>query len=214
MTKEYPTLESRLKFTKEEIYSKGFCSFDGETAMQHYNAFYYLWDLIEDMRPNKLIEIGTAAGGLTRFLKCISDELNLNAKVISYDVNDNPARNKLLDIGVDYRQEDCFDKKNEHNLYRLAHDISSEGKALVLCDGGHKITEFNKLANFLKTGDVIMAHDYSLSREVFKSEIHGKIWNWCEVTYEDIKDTVEKNHLKPHLSEKFSQAVWACFIKE
>ncbi len=208
------TLESRLKFDREAIFSKGFCSFDGETAMQHYNAFYYLWDLIEDMRPNKIIEIGTAAGGLTRFLKCIAEELNLNAQVISYDVNDNPSREKLLDIGVDYRQEDCFDKKNVNNLNKLAQEISTEGRTLVLCDGGHKITEFNMLSDFLKKEDVIMAHDYSSSKDFFQSEIHGKIWNWCEITYENIKDSVERNNLKPHFADKFSKAVWACFIKE
>lgn len=210
---KYSELEKKLRYNKEKIYETGMCAFDGFTAMQHYNAFYYIWDLIEDIKPSTIIEIGTAAGGLTRFLKFACNELNVNSRVISYDRSVNPF-NKMItpDLGIDLRIKDCF-HGDENNLNELISDIQSEGRCIVLCDGGNKVKEFNILSDYLKTGDIIMSHDYAYDSQDFTDNIKGKIWNWCESKFENLKDSVERNHLLSYRQDLFSKAVWACFIK-
>ena len=206
-------LSANLRFNKETNHEKGFCSFAGETAMQNYNAFSVIWDLLESSQPKTIIEIGTASGGFTRFLKLAADSLNLDAKVITYDVNSCPRRKALLNYGIEYRQEDCFGPGNESNMTRLKQDIQSPGTCVVFCDGGHKITEFNALSDFIKSGDYILAHDYSPSRETFEHDMKGKRWNWCEITYSSIEESVKRNNLSPYNSTEINNAAWACFVK-
>ena len=54
-----------------------------------------------------------------------------------------------------------------------------------------------------------MAHDYSFSKEVYLNEIKDKIWNWCEITEDDIKDASQQNSLVP-----FNQNILEEFTKE
>ena len=91
--------------------------------------------------------------------------------------------------------------------------IQSDGITIVLCDGGWKIGEFNLLSDYIKSGDFILAHDFSNSREIYENEIKNKIWNWCEITEDDIKDAVNKHNLKSYNQGLFSQAVWVCKYK-
>lgn len=210
---KYNSFESKLRYNKDKIHETGMCAFDGFTAMQHYNAFYYFWDFIEEYSPSRIIEIGTAAGGLTRFLQFASNELNTQTKIISYDKTINPW-NKLItpETGIDLRVRDCF-HGDENNLNEIKQDIQSEGLTLVLCDGGNKFKEFNMLSAFLKSGDVIMSHDYAHDRETFDKNIKGKVWNWCECTYANISKSIEDNNLTPFLYDRFSKAVWGSFRK-
>lgn len=206
-------LSNKLKFDQENNHKKGFCSFDGYMAMQNYKAFSATWDLIEKTKPKTMIEIGTAASGFCRFLKIASDDLGINSKVITYDVNHIEHRKTLIDVNIEYREEQCFTKETESNLLKLKADIQSQGTTIVFCDGGHKITEFNILSEFLKSGDIILAHDYSYSKEIFESKIKNKIWNFCEVTYDRIQEAVEKNNLEPFEAESMNNVAWASFIK-
>ena len=64
-----------------------------------------------------------------------------------------------------------------------------------------------------KKGDVIMAHDYSESVEFFNENINEKIWNWMEITYDDIKESVVENNLVKYEKINFDHAVWCCFQK-
>lgn len=212
MSKE-KILSSNLQFDKELNHEKGFCSFSGQTAMQNYKAFSVIWDLLELASPKTIIEIGTAAGGFSRFLKLASDDLKLNAKVITYDVNHAPQRKALLDLGIEYREEDCFGADSSNNLSRLKRDIQSDGTCIVFCDGGHKITEFNMLSDFIKNGDFILAHDYSYSKDHFEKNMKGKNWNFCEITYSSIEESVLRNNLNPFNEKKLNDVAWACFTK-
>ena len=88
--------------------------------------------------------------------------------------------------------------------------IQSEGITLVLCDGDSKVNEFKQLSPLLKIGDVIMAHDYIFNRQIFESDFFEKIWNWCEVTDEDINQTCSEQNLKDFMMEDFEKIVWVC----
>ena len=92
-------------------------------------------------------------------------------------------------------------------------DISTSKRCAVLCDGGSKIHEFNVIAPHISSGDIIMAHDYAHSKEIYKTDIQGKLWNWNEITYADIAASVEAQNLEYYKRDVFSKAVWGCFIK-
>jgi len=92
--------------------------------------------------------------------------------------------------------------------------IGREGTTLVLCDGGSKVNEFIILSKYLKSGDIIMAHDYVDTKENFLENYRDKIWNWREIGEEDIKETCEKYNLKSFMKETFDKVVWVCKIKE
>jgi len=92
--------------------------------------------------------------------------------------------------------------------------IKREGTTLILCDGGSKINEFNLLSKYLKSGDIIMAHDYVDTNENFLKNYKNKIWNWREIGDEHIKNTCEKYNLKSYMKETFDKVVWVCKIKE
>jgi glycosyltransferase involved in cell wall biosynthesis len=69
------------------------------------------------------------------------------------------------------------------------------------------------LSNYLKVGDVIMAHDYSPNEEHFQKHINNQIWNWFEIQDSDIIDSCIKNSLISYMEEKFRNVVWVCKIK-
>ena len=170
--------------------------------------------LLSEIKPKRILEIGTGVGGFTLFLRDTLNEIGLNKTPI-----------KTFDI---YHRTDQF--KDEHNLenidfnlYNIFNDdyelekvdeiksfIQSEGITLVLCDGDSKVNEFKQLSPLLKIGDVIMAHDYIFNRQIFESDFFEKIWNWCEVTDEDINQTCSEQNLKDFMMEDFEKIVWVC----
>jgi len=213
-----PEITKKVKYNKETVHTRqgggGICGFDGIVCMQHPNAFYALYDLISEKKPKTIIEIGTAAGGLTRFLDFCTKELDLQTHLISYDVRKNHYHDDLIkDTNVDFRLYDVFSSENAHLFRDLVKDIQSTGLTLVLCDGGNKVNEFNMLSPHIKSGDIIMCHDYSHSLEYFESHINNKIWSFCESTYEGISSSVENHQLEPFREDIFSQCVWGSFIK-
>ena len=59
-----------------------------------------------------------------------------------------------------------------------------------------------------------MAHDYSISKEIFEENINGKIWNWLEIQYNDIETSINVNSLIEYTVINFKNAAWACFLKK
>ena len=204
---------SKVKYDPEKIHKTGFCGFEGITCMQRPDAFLSLFDLIEEKKFKTIIEIGTAAGGLTTFLIFAIESLGLTCNFHTYEVNDRPYFEKLKDRGVDVNIKNVFDTKKEDYMNELVGRIKNPGPTLVLCDGGNKIKEFNTLSKFLKTGDIIMCHDYSKDRNFFENEVKNKIWNFCESTYKDIEASVLEYNLQPFKEDIFWKCVWSCFIK-
>ena len=204
--------ENITKFTNLEL-NDSLSAFRGHAAQQSHNAYQVFYDFISEVKPNRILEIGTALGGFTEFLKIITDELNLSTKILSYDISERPWYNQMIEKGIDVRVENIFNEDWNGVKQEVVDFIQQEGVTIVLCDGGWKIGEFKVLSKIIKDGDYILAHDYSVSKEIYETEIKDKIWNWCEITEEDIKESVIENNLKSHKQDKFSQAVWVCKIK-
>lgn len=189
----------------------GYLVYKGLTAMQHDNFYSVFKKFLAEIKPKRIVEIGTAGGGLTLALFDIINELNLDCSIRTYDISHRCTYERLIDFGIDSRVENIF---TENYDLRLDNDVISfiqnPGTTLVLCDGGSKISEFNQLSDYLKLGDYIMAHDYSESLDYFDTNIKEKIWNWCEITEENIEDVSKRNGLERVMSEEFQSIVWVC----
>ncbi len=156
---------------------------------------------------DNIIEIGTYNGGLTSWLY---DNKNPKAMVVSYDIDGTINHTNRTDI--DFRVEDCFEEKAFNDIISY---IQRPGKTLVVCDGGDKPKEFNTFSEYLKSGDIIIAHDYSKNSEYWR--FVTDYWQWpyaADTTYDSIKEAVIKNGLEPYRDDEFNFYLWTSYIKK
>lgn len=192
----------------------GLSMIDGHAAQQHHNAYSVFYNLLSTTRPSTILEIGTALGGFTAFLAIACKELEINTTIRTYDIYEKPWYSGLTQRGVDVRIQNIFFSENGSVAEDVIGFINNPGMCLVLCDGGHKITEFNILSKYIKSGDIIMAHDYAPNKDYFNMYTKGRIWNWHEIEEEDISQAISQNGLRPYKYEEMLNVAWACYIKD
>ena len=105
----------------------------------------------------------------------------------------------MIEKGIDVRVENIFNEDWSGVKQEVVDFVQQEGLTLVLCDGGWKIGEFKIFSKLIKNGDYILAHDYSVSKEIYELEIKDKVWNWCEITESDIEQSVVENKMVERL---------------
>jgi cephalosporin hydroxylase len=187
------------------------------TSQQNVDMFESFKKLLQDYKPKNVLEIGTAGGGTIQFIRDYLDEIGLeDSKIRSFDVREQKWYEDMRNTNIEIIIDNIFtySYKEIEKPEFVGNYIKSEGPTLVLCDGGSKINEFKLLSQYLKVGDVIMAHDYVDTEKNFLENYKDKIWNWREIGDEHIQETCETYNLKPFLQEHFSKAVWVCKIKQ
>ena len=193
----------------------GYCTYkDKYTAQQHPNAWKTFEDFLLKEKFDLIIEIGTARGGFTEFLYDFEKENGLGYSLVSFDIND-PVNSHigLMRKGIAIYHINIFDHENKKiDMDKAWPLLSTPGRKLILCDGGNKISEFNILANYLNTDDVIMAHDYAPNWYVFEESYKNQIWNWCEIEDKDIEEISNINSLAPYNYDAFACVAWVCKI--
>lgn len=159
---------------------------------------------------DRIIEIGTHAGGFTLFLH---DNMKEGCDLVSYDIN--PSFNKVpKEYDIDFRIGDCL---RDEKITEIKNLISDETKrVLLLCDGGNKNNEFNAFSQFLKIGDVIMCHDYAETIEEFNK--FKELAGWMstpESSLDAISASINKYNLLRYCHyDDFKSVFWGSFIKE
>jgi cephalosporin hydroxylase len=180
------------------------------TSQVDYIKEYFENFLVQE-KFDLIIEIGTALAGLTYILDDIRKENKLNCIIETFDIAEHSfVKNYLLERNINYNIIDEFTDEFKSIIINF---INSYKKVLLLCDGGNKIDEFNKYSKYIKPGDFIMAHDYSKNKQFFEEHINNKVWNWCEITYNDISNSVESYNLINYEKINFQDVVWGCFYK-
>ena len=193
-------------------------SYKGLGTEQNPNIIYPFNELIASVKPSRIIEIGTFAGGLTLILRTILDNNNLeHSNITTYDVHDPTYLLPIIeDIpNVIAKTKNLFssnysDFNDEESKSEIVDLIKSSGTTLLLCDGGCKKCEFNLLSDYLKPNDIIMAHDYAPNQEYFENTMKGKIWNWLEISDSDIIDCCVRNGLESFMAQDFLNVAWLC----
>ena len=194
----------------------GATSYKGYTAQQHENVFGVFKAFLNEINPKRILEIGTAGGGFTLFLRDALDELGLrDTKIKSFDVHECSWYSKIRECNIEIIIENIFDRSYTvlEKPERIVPFIQQEGTTLVLCDGGSKINEFNLIAPLIKPGDFIMAHDYVDLWENYKANFVDKIWNWCEIEEKYIEKVSQEQKLVHYNKEAFDGVVWVCKTK-
>jgi cephalosporin hydroxylase len=167
--------------------------------------------LLEQENFDVIIEIGTSFGGLTYILSDIVQEKNLKNNIHTFDIGYRDyVEKELNDRNVIYH---ILDERDEVFKSTVVDLLTNHGKSLLLCDGGNKVEEFNRYSPFLKNEDIIMAHDYCHNYDTFINEMKDKHWNWLEISYSDIEESIKTLNLKEYSKTDFKFAAWACFQK-
>ena len=99
--------EEITRFTDLEA-NDSLSAFRGHTAQQNHGAFKVFYDFIKDVKPKRILEIGTSLGGFTTFLKIVCDDLNLDTNIRSYDINRQSWYDDIIKLGIDIRVENIF----------------------------------------------------------------------------------------------------------
>ena len=189
-------------------------TYDGWGAQQNPNAFEVFYNFLNEIKPLRILEIGTSLGGFTSFLNYATKRLNIPCNILSYDIHFKDWYNDMINEGIDVRVENVFNHHYTEVKQEVIDSIQQDGMTLILCDGGSKIHEFKILSNYMKNNDFIMAHDYSQNKETFKENVYMKIWNWHEIEDKDIQEACEKNNLISYNQEIFNTIAWVCKVKQ
>tara|TARA_R110002126_G_scaffold275812_2_gene421218 strand:+ start:752 stop:1342 length:591 start_codon:yes stop_codon:yes gene_type:complete len=186
------------------------------TLQQNTYVMGKLKEIIAGIKPIRIIEIGTARAGLTLLLSDILEELQLkDSKIKSFDITMRDHVKSISKDNLEFYLGNIFNFAEGVLLKpeEITNFISKEGINLILCDGGNKVVEFNALAKYLTTGDIIMAHDYAPNKEAFDKDYVDKIWNWVEITDKDIEQSVVEYNLVDYKPELIKPTAWVAKIK-
>jgi hypothetical protein len=175
----------------------------GIPTMQNKQFIPVFTELFERTNITRILEVGTADGGLIHAITDIKD-----VEVVTYDVRVPRHADKLATKNVNIVVKDIFTDLDFAKRY-----IQLKGETLVLCDGGNKPREFHVLSSYLKSGDIIMAHDYCRDPELWESGFKETVWPNAEITYGHIEPAVKKNNLTGFMTDEFQAAAWTCWKK-
>lgn len=183
-------------------------SYKDWTAQQHYNAFEVFYNLIRDVKPCRILEIGTALGGLTRFIDYSCEDNGIDCTILSYDIVEQPWYKDIITDKLQIVVKNIFSSDYSNVDTDIISFIQKPGLCIVLCDGGNKKEEFRILSGFLKPNDIIMAHDYAPNPSFFNKYINNQIWNWHEIQDSDIDDACRRYNLAPFMQDALTDIVW------
>jgi hypothetical protein len=194
---------------------RGWTTFFGLQMMQNRHAVLAVDRLLrllddEGRRPARIVELGTGCGGLSVLFQMYAAAGG--GAFVTYDraVHATEARRLFARLGVDARQRDFDAPFTTAEIARL---IQEPGVTLLVCDGPDKVAEVTRFAPYLKTGDLVMAHDYAESRDVFDRTQHGRTWNYCEITEADIAGVVAAHRLDAVCPDVLAPGAWMCKVK-
>lgn len=150
----------------------GFC----ERMQQHPDALGLLKPILQREKFDRIIEIGTGTGVFTAWLKQFTKML------ITVDITN--RRLESVDRIV-YLICDAFGRQFPTEFAKL---MDQEQKTLLICDDGNKPREAQFFGPQLRTGDMMLVHDYA-----------SENWPWPEFTDKDVPDGFKR--VNKHLDE-------------
>jgi len=179
----------------------------GQTFEQMPGALYAFDLLFAEFQPKRILEWGTGAGGFTIYLAVWAQLLQAELLTV-----DNKIREGVPDffarvhgLPVQFRQVDYYEDPWLAGLGWLI----PRAPSLFLLDGAvdkGKLLKFG--APFLKSGDVLMVHDY-----VPPDDDTAKL---SQVPQPDIKLVCQEHGYVPFMQKMFDayQSHWLCLRKQ
>ena len=162
----------------ESLYRKKRNVFLGRSNWHSMAEIYLMDRLLYKNKFNRIIELGTMAGGMTLIFGIHA--LKMGADVKTFDIRAEPKdvvwKNLMKALPITHHAVDVFGDE----AHELIKNYMREGRVLLYCDNGKKIDEFNTYSKYLKSGDIVMTHDRP-----------------GEIKLSDIEESVVKYNLKP-----------------
>jgi len=196
-----------------------FSAYKGLECQQQEHFLTVFEKFFKEVNPTTVVEIGTGSGGTSLALKDLLDSLGQHPAFITYETHPRNSLDLLRNAEIVLKSTNIFtddyQQLRPEHLEEIKSDIQRPGTTVLMCDGGNKINEVNLLADFLKPGDFIMAHDYGITKEYFDTDIRShNLWHWCEITFADVKAALDKNLCAPYMQDEFQKVVWLCQRKQ
>ena len=195
----------------------------GLYVLQNPNIINAFEKLFLKIKPKRVLEIGTEYGGLTLLLKDLLLKCDIkNFMVRTYDIKppnlliNHEDLSKYIEIKIEnmFNTEGSSFKLKENSLKDINNFLLKDSPNIIICDGGNKKMEFDVFSDLMKSGDIIMVHDYAENNDVFQNKIKDKTWNWFEIQESDIKESSERNNLDFFMKDEFEKLAWSCKIKK
>ena len=183
----------------------GYNIVDGYRLQQDIKCSEYFKNYLSIVNPERILELGTANGGLTNILRKLTDCPILTVEKNEDAIDSRTYSNAEVVIG------DFFN--TSFIASKLIPYISLPGRTLVLCDAFNKRRQYTTFVRYIKTNDVIAVHDYFPSLEYFKETIEGKRWNWCDITDKDMQGVNEEFGMDD-IGSEINHIFWASKIKK
>jgi cephalosporin hydroxylase len=200
--------EDKVTRKSNLIENDSLSAYNGWAAQQNDGVYEVMYNFIKEVKPKQILEIGTALGGFTKFIAHTCQVFEFDTKIISVDIHEKGWYDEIREMGVELNVENIFFNEYTSTSDKYINFIKQDGLTIVFCDGGDKVKEFNLLSDFIKVGDIIMAHDFAVDRNYFDQHIYKKVWNWLEITESDIKSACDRNNLVDYNTEIFHKVVW------
>lgn len=173
-------------------------TYKGQKALQIYGVHHAFSKLAHYKKFKTIIEIGADYGGLTNLLA--DHEISDMAEIYTFDINKQNFKKVAYRYNKIYFNHcDVFQYKGMIEEYINRHP----GHTLLLCDGGNKAKEWETFAPMMKSGDIIMAHDYAPTEKEHNENIESGRWNWWEFSDACVKEQGFKKPL-----DCFEEYVW------
>jgi hypothetical protein len=153
----------------------------GRTVMQSWEQVGLYLRAIDHYNIRLFVEIGYCIGGLQAFIVPLCGYWpGFRYLGVEYDERFLQIQRqvRLKHPNAAYFEGDCWGDKWAETL-RAALDGIGEGRALLLCDGGNKPKELAYFKDFMRPGDMMMAHDYL--GEVMDADLECLAANWTEI---------------------------------
>jgi cephalosporin hydroxylase len=165
--------------------TKRYGFFCGIGMQKSWSELFQLEALLNELRPDRIVELGAGSGGTTLFL-AIYGRVN-SIEVFSYDIgSDQPEQHMkdsvqdlLFDMEVRYQEVDIYQIQES-----IGNIIASDGRTLLYTDAGGsdngKVNSLMAFAKYMKKGDIALVHDYG-TRE-FPLEAVKTIEQMCNLS--------------------------------
>lgn len=182
----------------------------GLKCQQNKYALQLIDEIFNEFPPELIVEFGARTGGLSVFLSLYAFNKKIECLIFENDPKCIPLEyeNIITFLKGTILYKDVY---SEESITLVKNKMQNK-KTVIFCDA-IKTKDFNTYGNFLKSGDIILAHDYAHDAEDYRDIERNKIWIHNEIVYADIKDTCEKNNLIYLDYDLFKMSGWGVFIK-
>jgi len=147
----------------------------GVRLLQYPTDLMTYQQLVQEIRPDIVIETGTYSGGLTLYLSHLLEQLHPEGKVISVDIDTKPARDNFAGLAVPGKaslleriQLIEASSTDPTTIATISEQVGSTTRVLIVLDSLHSrenvLRELELYGPFVSNGSYVIVNDTHLGR--------------------------------------------------